>query len=220
MFTNQEFDQVVASGLPQVILPMLIVFCIVYLILLQSKALGEHKGTNVMVSLVMSLILGVPHILGVYPKDFNPIIIMNNIIGGFALFIFGILIAVIVLTFIVKDPKKFLTGANYGYFIPLIILAYIAHAFPHLLPFTFGIIIILVIMGWIEGTRIFVTFYLTIVLISLMIIDFAFGIPHTLPRFLSFVEDPTFQTVVLSILFLVLIATYIIQGDNNSSNNS
>ena len=143
MFTNQEFDQVVASGLPQVILPMLIVFCIVYLILLQSKALGEHKGTNVMVSLVMSLILGVPHILGVYPKDFNPIIIMNNIIGGFALFIFGILIAVIVLTFIVKDPKKFLTGANYGYFIPLIILAYIAHAFPHLLPFTFGIIIIL-----------------------------------------------------------------------------
>ncbi|MBT7902705.1 hypothetical protein HN587_02505 [Candidatus Woesearchaeota archaeon] len=209
MFTNADFDAIVASGLPQVILPMLIIFTVVYLVMFNSKIVGDQKSTKVVVALVMSLTFGVPHILGVYPADFNPVLIVNNIVGGFALFIFGILIAVLVLSFVVRDPKTLLKGANYIFFIPIILLLWVGNAYPQIFGFVLTITILIGIIALMMGQTDQMGMWLTIVIISLIIIHSAFGWPAKLPFFLNFLEDDVFQAITIVILSIMLIMSFI-----------
>ena len=178
--------------------------------MLKTEVLGKQNSTKVIVALVMSLIVVVPHILGKYPDSHNPVLIMNKMMGGFALFVIGILIAIMVLMFVMKDPKKAIMNFDYAYVFPIILLVYISQAIPHLFGFLLAASVIALLISFLLGMKTKITFYFTIVMVGLIIIDWAFGWPRQLPIFLQFLEDDVFQTISIVVLVFMLIISAII----------
>lgn len=66
-------------GLTDVMLPFLLIFVIVYAILQKTKILGEsRKNLNVIISVVMALLVVIPHVTGRFPADSDPVVIIND----------------------------------------------------------------------------------------------------------------------------------------------
>lgn len=66
-------------GLTDVLLPFLLIFVIVYAILQKTKILGEgKKNLNVVVAVVVSLLVVVPHVTGRFPANADPVLIIND----------------------------------------------------------------------------------------------------------------------------------------------
>lgn len=217
MFTNYEFMQFVESGIAQVIFTFLMVFCIAYLSLFKSTALGKHKGTNTLIAAVMGIVVVVPHILGIYPSGYDPVSVLGKISQGFAILFLGILIALFALTLIMNDPKKAIMNFNYTIPASILLLVYIANALPHLFSFALLAGIIIGLISLILGTSNKTGFYLMTVLIALFIIDWAFGWPNQLPAFLSFIEDESVQAVLIVILIFFLIFASIVGKDQQTT---
>jgi hypothetical protein len=74
------------------------VFTIVFAVLQKTKILGEEKKNfNVMVSLVMALAVVIPHIVGRYPFNFDPVNVINQALPQVSI----ILVAIIMLLLII-----------------------------------------------------------------------------------------------------------------------
>lgn len=87
-----------AWGVTDVLLPFVLVFVIVYAVLHKTKILGEDKKNfNVIVALVMGLSVVIPHIVGRYPFNFDPVNIINSALPQVSI----ILVAVIMLLLII-----------------------------------------------------------------------------------------------------------------------
>ena len=81
-------------GLTDVLLPFLLIFVIIYAILQKTRVLGEgKKNLNVVVSLVVSLLVVVPHVTGRFPADSDPVLIINTALPQLSI----VLVAVIFL---------------------------------------------------------------------------------------------------------------------------
>jgi len=66
-------------GLTDVLLPFLLIFVIVYAILQKAKILGEgKKNLNVVVSIVVALLVVIPHVTGRFPANSDPVLIIND----------------------------------------------------------------------------------------------------------------------------------------------
>ncbi|MBI2657919.1 hypothetical protein HYX08_04465 [Candidatus Woesearchaeota archaeon] len=66
-------------GLTDVLLPFLLIFVIVYAVLQKAKILGEgKKNLNVVVSVVVALLVVIPHVTGRFPADSDPVLIIND----------------------------------------------------------------------------------------------------------------------------------------------
>lgn len=66
-------------GLTDVLLPFLLIFVIVYAILQKAKILGEgKKNLNVVVSVVVALLVVIPHVTGRFPANSDPVLIIND----------------------------------------------------------------------------------------------------------------------------------------------
>ena len=66
-------------GLTDVMLPFLLIFVIVYAILQKTKILGEsRKNLNVIISVVMALLVVIPHVTGRFPANSDPVLIIND----------------------------------------------------------------------------------------------------------------------------------------------
>ena len=76
-------------GAPEVvdlILPFLLIFTIIFAVLEKSNILGkDKKNFNVIISLVVSLSVVIPHITGSYPSDFDVVEIINIFLPQIAL---------------------------------------------------------------------------------------------------------------------------------------
>ena len=66
-------------GLTDVMLPFLLIFVIVYAILQKTKILGEgKKNLNAVVAIVMGALVVIPHVTGRFPREADPVIIIND----------------------------------------------------------------------------------------------------------------------------------------------
>jgi hypothetical protein len=97
-----DFKSTIASleawGLMDVLLPFLLIFVVVFAILQKTQILGkDKKNFNVIISLVISLMVIIPHVLGTYPAGFDVINIINMVVPQISLIIVAILMLLILL---------------------------------------------------------------------------------------------------------------------------
>lgn len=85
-------------GLTDVLLPFLLFFTIIFAILQKTKILGEDKKNfNVVIALVMSLTVVIPHSTGSYPMNYDPINILNAFIPGISILIVAVIMLFILI---------------------------------------------------------------------------------------------------------------------------
>jgi len=76
------------SGFLDVFLPFMLIFVIVFAVLQKSHILGkgeEKRRYNVILSLVMGLSVVIPHVLGRYPVESDPVLMINNVLPNISL---------------------------------------------------------------------------------------------------------------------------------------
>lgn len=112
-------------GLTDVMLPFLLIFTILFAILQKTRLLGDNKkNLNVIISLVIGLMVVIPHILGTYPsEEWDPVFIMNRALPTVSLIIIAI-IMMLILIGIFGGEARFLGGALPGFisFVSLILI--------------------------------------------------------------------------------------------------
>ncbi len=82
------------SGFLDVFLPFMLIFVIVFAVLQKSQILGrgeEKRKFNIILSLVMGLSVVIPHALGRYPVDSDPVLMINNILPNLSLIMLAVI---------------------------------------------------------------------------------------------------------------------------------
>jgi hypothetical protein len=82
------------TGFLAIFLPFMLIFVIVFAVLQKSHILGkgdEKRKFNVILALVMGLSVVVPHALGRYPPESDPVIIINNVLPNISLVMLGVI---------------------------------------------------------------------------------------------------------------------------------
>ena len=98
-YNLEEFMIILDSwGLRDVLLPFLLIFTIFYAILHKSNVLGaEKKNMNVVVSLVVGLMVVIPHVLDTYPPGADIVEIMNSAIPHVSIVVIGVVMMLILI---------------------------------------------------------------------------------------------------------------------------
>ncbi|MBD3310311.1 hypothetical protein GF351_03775, partial [Candidatus Woesearchaeota archaeon] len=98
-YNLERFIEILDSwGLTDVMLPFLLIFTIVFAVLQKTNILGTgRKNYNMVISLVLALLVVIPHVLGVLPEGRDPVNIINQSILSIAV----ILVAVVMLLLII-----------------------------------------------------------------------------------------------------------------------
>ncbi|MBN2111483.1 hypothetical protein JW707_00120 [Candidatus Woesearchaeota archaeon] len=92
-------------GLTDVILPFVLVFTVIFAILQKAKIFGaESKKYNVIFSLVVSLLVVIPHVTGQYPAGADVVDIINQSIPAVSVLVIAV-IMFLVLAGIFFEPK-------------------------------------------------------------------------------------------------------------------
>ncbi|NQV08223.1 hypothetical protein HQ529_00035 [Candidatus Woesearchaeota archaeon] len=86
-------------GLTDVMLPFLLIFTILFAILQKTRVMGdEKKNLNVIISMIISLMVVIPHVLGSYPSEaWDPVVIMNNALPTVSLLVVAIIMMLILI---------------------------------------------------------------------------------------------------------------------------
>ncbi len=117
-----------AWGLTDVILPFMLIFIIFFAILEKAKVLGnEKKNLNIGVSLIVSLMVVIPHILGLYPAGGDVVEIMNRALPSVSLVVVAIIMLLVLLGIFGGDAH--LVGIKMGNWVAVIALVIIVWIF-------------------------------------------------------------------------------------------
>ncbi len=98
-YNLEEFIRILDSwGLTDVMLPFLLIFVVIFALMAKTRILGEDKKKyNLVVALVISLLVVIPHVLDVYPEGADVVEIMNEALPQVSL----IAVAVIMLLILI-----------------------------------------------------------------------------------------------------------------------
>jgi len=81
-------------GLYDAILPFFLIFVIVFAVLRKSEILGKgdkSKSYDVVVSIIIGLLVVIPHVVGLYPPNADVVVIMNRALPNIALVLVALL---------------------------------------------------------------------------------------------------------------------------------
>ena len=125
-----QFDNLVrdlAIWRVDVLLVFLLIFVIVYAILQKTRILGEgKKNLNVVVALVVGLMVIIPHVMGTFPPNADPVIIISDALPSVSIVLVAI-IFLLILIGVFGQEQVFLGVSMPGWiaFIALIIIVLI-----------------------------------------------------------------------------------------------
>lgn len=115
-------------GLTDVLLPFLLIFTIFFAIFQKSKILGENRrNMNVGISLVISLLVIVPHVLHAYPQGADVIDIMNKALPNVSIVVVAVIMLLVLLGIFGGEAK--LVGMKMGNWVAIISLILIVWIF-------------------------------------------------------------------------------------------
>ncbi|RLE47051.1 hypothetical protein DRJ22_00210 [Candidatus Woesearchaeota archaeon] len=105
-------------GLLDLFLPFLLIFSILFILLQTVKIFGETKNKvkianrkiNGIIAFTLAIAVTIPHILGKYPENLDPINIINKILPGTIIIILAILLLLILLGTITQTRPSFIQG--------------------------------------------------------------------------------------------------------------
>jgi len=110
------------QGFVDIVLPFLLIFTIMFAVLQKTHILGEKKKNfNVLVSVIIALLVIIPHATGRYTGRFDPIDILNNAIPQISIFIVAIVFLLIMIGVFGQD-KIFLGASAPGWVLFLSLL--------------------------------------------------------------------------------------------------
>ena len=94
-----QFFRVLESyGLTDALLPFLLIFTVLFAMLQKTHIMGHgKKNFNVMISLIISLLVVIPHITGTYPPGKDVVEILNSALPNVSLLVVGILMALLLI---------------------------------------------------------------------------------------------------------------------------
>lgn len=102
-------------GLTDALLPFLLIFVIMFAIFQKTRILGENQRRfNTIVSLVIALLVVIPHILGVYPNDADVVRIINTAIPQVSLVVVAI-VMLLILVGILGGERNWMGGSLSGW---------------------------------------------------------------------------------------------------------
>lgn len=156
-----QMTQVISTlqswGFVNALLPFALIFAILYAILDRIQIFGKgQKKVNVVISLVISLLIVIPHIMGQYPANTDPINIINQMLPTLGILLVSILLVLILLGLVLGKQEKHSTLMVWIVAISVGILLYtIASAIWPTLPFgnlfidptTVALVIVLLVFG-------------------------------------------------------------------------
>ncbi len=82
------------SGFLDIFLPFMLIFVIVFAVLQKSHILGkgdDKRKYNIVLALVMGLSVVVPHVLGRYPPESDPVLMINNVLPNISLIMLAVI---------------------------------------------------------------------------------------------------------------------------------
>lgn len=94
MMLQDLFQRLYNMGLYDVMLPFLLVFVIVFATLQKSNILGEGndgRKYNAIIAMVMGLLVVIPHVIGMYPANRDPVLILANVLPNVSVILVAIL---------------------------------------------------------------------------------------------------------------------------------
>jgi hypothetical protein len=112
-------------GLLDAVLPFILIFAILFTVLSKTNVVSDKKNIHMLVSLVISLLVILPHVMGTYPPGQDVVNIINNALPNMALVIVIIVAALIVMGIFRAPGDTGVPGA--GLMVPLsaIVIIYI-----------------------------------------------------------------------------------------------
>ena len=111
-----EFVEVLESwGLTDALLPFLLIFVIIFAVLQKTRVLGEgKKNFNVIVSLVISLLVVIPHVTRSYPPGGDIVEILNTALPNVSILVVAI-VMLLVLIGILGGEARWMGGSLSGW---------------------------------------------------------------------------------------------------------
>lgn len=82
------------TGILNIFLPFILIFVIVFAVLQRTHILGkgpDKKKFNVVLALVMGLSVVIPHALGRYPPESDPVLLINNVLPNISLIMLAVI---------------------------------------------------------------------------------------------------------------------------------
>ncbi len=139
------FQNLYSFGFVDFVLPALLIFAVLFGIL-QKVKLFQTKGKdgkdvsdkkiNGLLSLVIALAVVLPHSLGKYPANIDPVIIISKLLPGAAMMFAGILSLVLILGLVITDAKNISPMQSLIAVVAAIVLVlmFIINVFPDFIP--------------------------------------------------------------------------------------
>ncbi|MBI2176366.1 hypothetical protein HYU40_03390 [Candidatus Woesearchaeota archaeon] len=84
-------------GLLDAILPFILIFAVIFTVTNRTNVLGEKKNVHMLVALVISLLVVIPHVMGTYPPGQDVVNIINSALPNVSLVIVIIVAALILM---------------------------------------------------------------------------------------------------------------------------
>jgi len=85
-------------GLTDAILPFLLIFTVIFAVFQKTNIFGTNKkNMNVMVSLIISLLTVVPHVMRRYPPQSDPVAIMNKALPNVSVLVVAVIMALLLI---------------------------------------------------------------------------------------------------------------------------
>ena len=112
----QVFRSLEAYGMTDALLPFLLIFTILFAMLQKTKILGAgKKNFNVMVALIISLLVVIPHITGSYPPGKDIVEILNTALPNVSILVVAILMGLLLIG-LLGGEAKWVGGSLSGIF--------------------------------------------------------------------------------------------------------
>ena len=113
-------------GLLDAVLPFILIFAVIFTVLRKTSVLGDRKNIHMLVALVISLLVVMPHVLGTYPAGQDVVKIINTALPNVSLVIVIIVAALILVGIFVPN---FSMGGGIGSFLALASLGVVVYIF-------------------------------------------------------------------------------------------
>lgn len=98
-YNLEGFIEILESwGLSDVLLPLLLIFTILFAVLQKTRILGEQKKRfNAIVALIIALLVVIPHVLGLYPPGSDIVVIMNQSLPQIAIIVVAVVMVLLLI---------------------------------------------------------------------------------------------------------------------------
>ena len=102
----QLFRTLESYGLTDALLPFLLIFTILFAMLQKTHILGAgKKNYNVMVSLVISAMVVIPHITNSYPRGYDLVEILNTALPNVSIIVVAVVMALLLIGLLGGEAK-------------------------------------------------------------------------------------------------------------------